>query len=112
MAARGIFESLVSDDGSLAGVFEDDKILAYFYLCEVGDDEGGRILDHIHIYSGDSGLHESEVTLRWDGHGKKVGLFIRGELWAYFDCVTRQKCGGKYTKGAIPEISRPASFSN
>ena len=52
MATKGIFESLISDDGSLAGVFEDDGTVSYFYLCEAGDDEAGRILDHIHIYSG------------------------------------------------------------
>ena len=72
----------------------------------------GRVLDHIHVHSGNSGLRESDVIIRWDGRDEKVGLFIRGELWAYFDRVSGQKHGGNYVQGAVTALARPESFSN
>src|ERR1041385_611461 len=112
MPKRELFESATSHDGHFAGVFEDAGSVAYFYLCQLADGADGRILDHIHMYTGNVGLRESDVNIRWDGKGEKVGLFIRGELWALFDCATREKSGGDFVAGAIPDVSIPASFSN
>lgn len=107
-----IFESLLSPDGRYAAVFEDDGAAAYFYLYEMSGEASERVLDHVQIYSGDSGLREADVDVRWDSVGTKAGLFIRGELWAYFDCGTHEKHGGEYHENATPPIARPGSFSN
>jgi len=107
---KEIFESATNNDGRFAGVYEDDGETAYFYLYDLAGD--GRILDHVLIHSGEGGPLESDVTIRWDNRGEKVALFIRGELWAWFDPVAREKQGGNYVAGSTPDFPRPASFSN
>jgi len=107
-----LFESQVSPDGRYAGVYEDDGKTAYFYLYEMSGDDPDRVLDHIHVGSEDVGLRDSDVEVRWDSTGRKAGLFIRDELWAYFDLESGEKHGGRYIKGATPVVARPASFSN
>ena len=107
---KDIFESATSNDGRFAGVYEDDGETAYFYLHEL--DGEARVMDYVRVHSSAGCPQEVNVTIRWDARGEKVGLFIRGELWAWFDRVTREKHGGSYVAGAVPDFPRPASFSN
>jgi hypothetical protein len=39
------------------------------------------------------------VSVRSDSEEQKVGLFIKGVLWAAFDCTHRTKYGGSYKLG-------------
>lgn len=99
-----IFDSRARSPGDLAGVFEYDGQTGYFYLYARGGDAGERILDAIHVVSGGADFEGSDVSVRWDASEDKVGLFIRGTLWAVFDTRQRQKHGGGYGAGIAPSL--------
>jgi len=91
------FDSLVRSAGDLAGVFEYDDRVGYFYLYEVLGQATGKIIKAIRISSGEPDYAESDIAIRWDRQERSVGLFIRGELWAVFDAEMRQSYGGDYS---------------
>lgn len=99
-----IFESAVRSAGDIAGVFEYDGETGYFYLYATGGDARRKVLDSIHILSGDPDFAEADVSVRWDSGEGKVGLFIRGVLWAAFDCGRHSKYGGSYKRGGMPSL--------
>lgn len=99
-----IFDSAVRPAGDLAGVFESDGDTAYFYLYATGGDTGQKVLDSIHVFSGEPDFAEADVSVRWDSEEQKVGLFIKGVLWAAFDCTRRTKYGGSYKLGGKPSL--------
>jgi hypothetical protein len=104
MASDEIFESAVRSVGDLAGVFEYDGETAYFYLYETARIEGEKVGDSIHVASSAADLAPDDVSVRWNTSETKVGLFIRGVLWAMFDLRDRSKHGGVYRPGASPTI--------
>jgi len=104
MAAAEIFDSAVRPAGDLAGAFEFDGTTGYFYLCNVIENGNPTVLDHIHLYSGDAGLAAADIVVRWDFSDTRVGLFVRGVMWAVFNCLTGQKHGGAYVPGGTPRI--------
>jgi hypothetical protein len=99
-----MFESVVRPGGELAGVFEYDGDTNYFYLYRTGED-GDKVLDSIHVLSGRPDFLSTDLDIRWTADETKVGLFIRGELWAVFDSHSRTKHGGNYRPGARSELS-------
>ena len=99
-----IFDSAVRTTGDLAGVFEYDSDTAYFYLYETGGGTGQRVLDSIHVFSGEPDFAKTDVSIRWDSEEQKVGLFIKGVLWAAFDCGHGTKYGGSYKPGGKPSL--------
>lgn len=101
-----MFESAARAAGDLAGVFEYDGDTGYFYLY-VTDEGCHKVADAIHILSGEPDFSESDLSVRWDAEEHKVGLFIKGVLWAAFDSRGRIKYGGGYKVGGAP--SMPAS---
>jgi hypothetical protein len=92
-----MFESSVRSDGDLAGVFEYDDGVGYFYLYEVPGQATRKIIKSIRISSREPDYSDSEIAIRWDRQERVVGLFIRGKLWAVFDAETRQSYGGDYS---------------
>lgn len=103
-----IFDSSVRSRGDFAGVFEFEEETAYFYLCATSGESGQKVLDAIHILSGEPDFAESDISIRWDVAEEKVGLFIRHTLWAIFDCARQTKYGGNYcvdAKPSLPEAS-------
>ena len=104
MANNEIFHSGVRSRGDLAGVFEYDGETGYFYLYDTGKQRGHKILDAIHVISGELDFTDADVVIRWDRPEQKVGLFIRGKLWAAFDGRHRLKYGGNYRFGAQPNL--------
>ena len=106
-----IFDSCVRSKGDLAGVFEYDGETGYFYLCRAKGNAVEAILDSIHVVSGQPSFGEMDVLIRWDRQHEKVGLFIRGELWAVFDPTNRKSYGRAATGGATPAIALEASAS-
>ena len=96
MPSQEIFESSVREKGDLAGVFEYDGEVGYFYLYDTTREHGTKILESIHILSGEVAFSETDVSVRWDHGQQKVGLFILGTLWAVFDANRRLKYGGNY----------------
>ena len=96
--------SAVRGRGDLAGVFEFDGETGFFYMLDLRRKEGQQILGAIHVFTGDLGFRESDIVVRWDDGGIRVGLFLRGVQWAVFNGRTGQKFGGGYRPGADPEI--------
>jgi hypothetical protein len=102
-----IFDSAVRPSGDLAGVFECDEETSYFYLYETGDDGdagAGRILDSVHVFTGTPDFVQDDIAVRWSADERKVGLFIRGELAAVFDCSSGAKYGARYRPGERPTL--------
>ncbi len=102
MTEEEIFESAVRSRGDLAGVFEYDGETSYFYLFKTGQKQ--EIIDSVHVASTRPDFTSSDVEIRWTQNGEKVGLMIRGELWAVFDTERGTKHGGNYRSGRRPNL--------
>ena len=100
-----IFESATRPKGDLAGVFEHDGDTGYFYLYRA---EPRKVLAAIHILSGHADFGAPDVHVRWTEDGSKVGLFIRGIVWAVFDGARLTSFGGNYRPAGSPSIPRAA----
>jgi hypothetical protein len=105
-----LFDSEVRAKGDLAGVFEYDGETGYFYLYDVRESEGQRILDSIRVILGDTELVEQDVSVRWDERQERVGLFLRGVQWAVFNVSTGAKHGGNFGPHAHPNIPPAEKF--
>lgn len=104
MATDEIFDSAVRSAGDLAGIFEYDGETCYFYLYKTEGAEGQRILDSVHVLSGEPDFAAADVLIRWDPGEQKVGLFIKDVLWAVFDNCRQTSYGGNYRPGSRPAI--------
>jgi hypothetical protein len=102
-----IFDSAIRAKGDLAGVFEYDNETGYFYLHNVV--EPGQIVGSLHIFSGKTDFSQADVAVRWSECQRKVGLLIRGILWAVFD-DHGARYGGNYEPGAEPSLPPEAGF--
>ena len=99
-----IFESAIRSAGDIAGVFEFDGEISYFYLYSTGANKGEKVLDSILITTDVPDFKESDVAIKWDAEENKVGLVINGSLWAVFDLDRSKKFGGGYKHGVLPDI--------
>jgi len=108
MQINEIFDSCVRSADDLAGVFEYDGETGYLYLYEISGGEGQKVRDSIHILSGELNFEEADLSIRWDQEEQKVGLFIKGALWAVFDPRHHAKYGGSYQPGAKPSLPSEA----
>jgi hypothetical protein len=90
--------------GDFAGVFEFDGESGWFYLFDNGRAAGRKIIGTIHILSGTPDFAGTEVDVRWNHEGLRVGLFIREQLWAEFDAVRGVGSGGHYELGGTPKL--------
>lgn len=98
-----IFKSSVRKLADWGVTFEDDGDTGYFYLCKMIDDES-KIQDHIHIYTGNPGLKDADISIMWSPDWNKAGLFIQGEPWAMFDIKNQSKEGGMFVIGEKSSI--------
>jgi len=103
-----IFVSAVSPSGKLAGVFEYDGDVGYFYLLNLERPKGQQIMNSIIIASENPELIASDVDISWSGDGTGAGLFIRDCLWAVF-IGQDKKYGGNYETGRLPDIPKAVS---
>jgi hypothetical protein len=99
-----IFKSTISPKQNLAGVFEFDGTVGYFYLYKISDDRDSEVLDAIHILSRTPDFTEDDVEIRWDNGGQKTALFIKAVPWALFDSVQGKKYGGNYEPKKRPSM--------
>ena len=104
-----IFDSVVRSTGDLAGVLESDEETTYFYLYEIGLDGSNKILGAIRVASETLNLQQSDLSIRWDANEQKVGLFVKGVLWAVFDHGSKAKFGGDYGPEASPNVPQEAA---
>lgn len=98
-----IFLSAVRSKGDIAGVFEFDGAVSYFYLYDLSNEQG-KILSAIHMQSGVPDFSEAEIDICWNLNEHAVGLYIKGRLWAAFSSKGI-KYGGNYEPGGDPNIT-------
>lgn len=98
-----IFQSAVRPGDGVAGVFEYDGDVGYFYLYDLSKEKGNKIRSSMHIISGDPNFSESDVKVLWNKTGEFVGLYIKNQLWAAFD-LKGIKYGGTYSLAGVPTI--------
>ena len=101
--SAGIFKSSARRKGDLAGVFEYDGEVGYFYLYDMSRERGKQIVGAIPIISGQSSLLEFDIDVRWNNTNNVVGLFIHERLWAVFE-QSGQQYGGHYSVTASPSV--------
>jgi hypothetical protein len=99
-----IFDSCVRSGGDLAGVFEYDGEVGYFYLYDVTGKPDKKVLNAIHIVTGALNLDEADFCIRWNADEHMVALYICGSIWAIFDTLREQKYGGNYRDGAASTV--------
>ena len=104
------FVSSARPKGDYAGVYEYDGETAYFYLYKTCDDAGGKVADQLLMFAGKSTLREEDVRVGWDASSTKVGLFLRGCLWATYNLQTGMKFGGNYSEDGFPLIPKEECF--
>ena len=96
MPTDEIFESAVNASGHHAGVFEYDGETSYFYLYALSEPEAKKVAGAIRVTNAPLDFTAADTAILWEKTGHKVGLFIRGNLWAVFDTQTLAKYGGNY----------------
>ncbi len=104
MSVDQIFDSNVRSAGDLAGIFEYDDAAGYFYLYETSADQGHKVVGAIRLLTSIPDFEQGDVEVRWDGNERYVGFFIRGQLWAAFDGMTKARFGGDYRPDGQAEI--------
>ena len=82
-----IYESEARSAGDLAGIFEFDGEVSYFYLYSIGPNDSLKTVATLWIGNGDPDFKATDVTIRWDPREEFVGLFIRDQLRAAFDAA-------------------------
>lgn len=102
-----IFDSSVRSAGDLAGVFEYDGETGYFYLYQTEGGKDHKVLGSIRVLSGEPDFGDVDIAIRWDPANRRVGLFIRGVLWAAFDDC-RERYGGNYRPGVPSPLGTEA----
>jgi hypothetical protein len=105
-----VFESGKRTNGDLAGVFEYDGHVGYFYLYIAGDTAASRILDAIHVVSANACIRQRDVVVKWDAREERVGLFLQGTLWAVFNVPAGTKYGGNFGSLSPPDIPPEERF--
>jgi hypothetical protein len=100
---RDIFESSVRSKQDLAGVFECDGETCYFYLYDQTRGQGNMVVAAIQITNEPPDFTQKDIAVEWDRSETKVGLLIRGKLWAAFDEAV-EAYGGHYDQGTEPNI--------
>jgi hypothetical protein len=68
-----------------------DRILLFY---DQRRECGHTITDAIHIVSTTPDFEKSHVQVLWDTGETRVGLLIRGQVWAAFETTTGAKYGG------------------
>lgn len=105
-----VFDSAARTKGDLAGVFEYEETdgpqnaTAYFYLCEMGGETVGPVVEAIHIRSGGWAITKADVAVKWDRDEQRVALFVFGRLAAAFDVARGTKHGSRDGKDFNAEI--------
>jgi hypothetical protein len=106
-----MFESASRSAGDLAGVFEFDGETGYFYLYDTRAPDNTKVVNSIRMLAGLPDFSEMDVLIKWDCDERRVGLFIRDELWAAFDSISGAKFGGGYRTNSAPDIPTDVASS-
>ncbi len=104
MIKNEIYDSSIRNKGDFGAFFEYDFDTGYFYLCKMRKNGNLKIISWIHILSHAPDFNQNDINIRWDTIETRVGLYIKGQLWAVFDVETNTKYGGNYCSGGQPDI--------
>lgn len=91
-----IFVDRVHSARKIAGVFESDEDVGYFYLYKLDNKPNQKIIGAIQVCSGVLDFAGEDVEIIWSADESRVGLAIKGRLWAYFDVHSRKGFAGHY----------------
>jgi len=94
MTSNEIFQSQANSDESLAGVYEHDTEVGYFYLYDLTRPEGQKVTGAVRVSVGPFRGAVDDLVIRWSGDEGSVGLFILNQLCAAFDVKNRKAFGG------------------
>ena len=94
-----MFESLVSPAGDMAGVFEATDGTGYFYLCSLGNNQEGGILNAIWVFNGEPEFAQTKLQILWSHDSRVVFLIIFGQLIAAFDSADCRGYGTGFPEG-------------
>ncbi|HEY3638448.1 MAG TPA: hypothetical protein VGK90_09890 [Rhizomicrobium sp.] len=99
MAGADIFAYAIGREGRFVGFLEGDDDNSWFYLQDLDiDPDDCQIIGAVQVYLGVPDFTEADVEVHWYDGEMKVGVFIKGELGAYFDLATRWGYPGTYWK--------------
>jgi len=98
-----IFKSTTRPTGDMAGIFEHDGEVGFFYLFDLSREKGKQIAGSLFVNSEGPGFSEADVSIKWSNAQEAVGLYIHGRLWAALD-LKGKKFGGYYGQGKLPDI--------
>jgi hypothetical protein len=88
-----VYESAVDEAGKFGAAFERNDETAYFYLLDMGKQEGERIVSAFNAKAVTDLPADTPVSIRWSSSVAAVGLFIDGVLSAVFDLRTADPIG-------------------
>jgi hypothetical protein len=100
---NAIFKSSTRSAGDIAGVFEYDGEVGFFYLYDLSREKGRQITGSLYVNFENPDFHGANVSIKWTNSQEFVGLYIQGCLWAAFD-LKGHKYGGHFEFGKMPEI--------
>jgi hypothetical protein len=80
-----IFKSRSRSAEDVAGVFECDGAVGYFYLYECPRGARNRIIASVRIGRKFMDSDPNNIVIKWDVTELFTGLFVRGHLATYFD---------------------------
>lgn len=88
-----VYESATDETGRFGAVFERDNETAFFYLLDMREQNGGRIISAFNAKLVTEIPADAPVSIGWNPSGVVVGLFVSGKLSAVFDLRTDTPTG-------------------
>lgn len=93
-----IFVDAANKKGDFADVFEADDSVSYFYLYQLANGSGGKVLGAVQVYRAVPDFAATDVAVRWLDDETKVAVFIKHELGAYFDLQSGREYPGTFSR--------------
>jgi hypothetical protein len=101
--ASTLYKSSLGPEG-VGAFFEVEDGVGWFYLYDDNRAKTQKIATALKVCSPGHGLKGKDIKLVWDKSGVKVGLQLRGSVWAVFDAKTRKSYCSHYTPHGKPSL--------
>jgi len=113
MTNNDIFECQTNASETLAGVYEHDDEVGYFYLYDLTRQEGQKVVGAVRVFVGPFRHALNDLVIRWSSDEQAVGLFVEGELCAAFDVKSREAFGGDSEgRRSIPDSTKKSFLAH
>jgi hypothetical protein len=83
-----IYDSSIRPCGDIAGVFEFDGVVSYFYICNVNSSGDPTIRNSVLVDVDRRQISTSQIKIVWASDYTIVGLKILSEYYEAFECET------------------------